>query len=99
MKTETIYLTYDQALDLVERIADRAERFNHSMSEPEKEAMASLLSDIGVKTDDLIDVSNLADNYSVNADIRSEKECSKQEQEESLFQWKHEDLKYFCISW
>lgn len=102
MKTETIYLTYDQALDLVERIADRAERFNHSMSEPEKEAMASLLSDIGVKTDDLIDVSNLADNYAVNAEIVTPDEVgdySKTSLDDALFTWQENGETHYCLTW
>lgn len=102
MKTETIYLTYDQALDLVERIADRAERFNHSMSEPEKEAMASLLSDIGVKTDDLIDVSNLADNYAINAEIVTPDEVgdySKTSLDDALFTWQENGETHYCLTW
>ncbi|MEN9449729.1 MAG: hypothetical protein RJA83_343 [Pseudomonadota bacterium] len=103
MKNETInYLTYDQSLDLVERISTRAENFNHFMSEPEKEAMAQLLSDIGVKTSDLIDVSNLADNYSINAEIVTPNEVSdysKSSLDDALFTWKVDGETYYCLSW
>ena len=103
MKTETInYLTYDQALDLVERISTRAENFNHFMSEPEKEAMAQLLSDIGVSTSDLIDVSNLADNYAINAEIVTPDEVedySRSSLEDALFTWKVDGETYYCLSW
>jgi hypothetical protein len=103
MKNETInYLTYDQSLDLVERISKRAENFDHFMSEPEKEAMAQLLSDIGVKTDDLIDVSRLADEYSVNAEIVTPNEVadySKSSLEDALFSWEVDGETYYCLSW
>ena len=103
MKNETInYLTYDQASDLVDRIAKRAENFDHFMSEPEKEAMAYLLSDIGVKTSDLIDVSRLADEYSINAEIVTPNEVSdysKLSLEDALFTWKVDGETYFCLSW
>lgn len=106
MKTqnETInYITIDQATDLVDRIAVRAENFNYTMSSPEKEAMAQLLSDIGVRTSDLIDVSHLADNYAINAEIvrpdgRSGYDM-KQVREDSLFQWKEDGENFYCLSW
>ena len=68
-KSEVVFISYDEALDLVERIADRASQFNHDMHDNEKQAMAQLLSDVGVKVSDLIDVSYLADNYAINAEI------------------------------
>ena len=65
--------------------------------------MAQLLSDIGVKTDDLIDVSNLADNYVINAEIVTPDEydsyCMKEVREDSLFQWKEDGKTHYCLSW
>jgi len=102
-QNETInFLTYDQALDLVDRIADRAERFDHSMSKPEKEAMAQLLSDIGVKTSDLIDVSDLADNYAINAEIVGPDEVEsygRSTLRDALFTWKEDGETHYCIQW
>ena len=89
-------------MDLVDRIAERAERFNHSMSENEKEAMAQLLSDIGVRTSDLIDVSNLADNYAINAEIVTPDEAdsySVSDLSDALFTWVDNGEKYYCLSW
>lgn len=102
MKTEVVYLNYDQAQELVERIAKRAEKFDYEMSEPEKEAMSNLLSDIGVKVDDLIDVSNLADNYAINAEIVTPDEVdsySRSSLNDALFTWKVDGEKYYCLSW
>lgn len=103
MNNETInYLTYGQALDLVERIAERARDFDHYMVEPEKEAMAQFLSDIGVKTSDLIDASNLADNYEINAEIVNPMEAeqySKSSLNDALFTWKVDGETYYCLSW
>lgn len=103
MKNETVnYLTIDQAMDLVDRIADRAENFNHIMSNPEKEAMAQLLSDIGVKTSDLIDVSNLADNYAINAELVGPDEVdqySRSSLNDALFTWKEDGETHYCIQW
>lgn len=99
---EVVYLTFDQAQDLVDRIADRAENFDHTMSTPEKEAMASLLSDIGVKVIDLIDVSNLADNYTINAEIVTPDEVnshSRSSLNDALFSWKVDGEEYYCLSW
>lgn len=96
------YLTFEQAQDLVDRIADRAVIFNHKMSENEKEAMSQLLSDIGVKISDIIDVSNLADNYAINAEIVTPKDYddySHVDLNDSLFQWEEEDGKYYCLQW
>lgn len=97
------YLTFGQASDLVERIAERAENFNYTMSVFEKEAMAQLLSDIGVKTSDLIDVSNLANNYAINAEIVRPEDRKhydmKQVKENSLFQWKEDGETFYCLQW
>lgn len=97
------YLNFNQALDLVDRIADRTENFNYTMSEPEKEAMAQLLSDIGVSTSDLIDVSYLADNYAINAEIVRPDDRKhydmKQVREDSLFQWEEDGETIYCIQW
>lgn len=103
-QNETInYLTYDQALDLVDRIADRAINFNYKMSEPEKEAMAQLLSEIGVKTSDLIDVAYLADNYAINAEIVTSDDYKhynmKEVKDDSLFQWKEDGDTHYCLRW
>lgn len=103
-QNETInYLTNSQALDLIDRIAKRAENFDYTMSEPEKDAMAQLLSDIGVRTSDLIDVGNLADNYAINAEIvtpENRKDYDmKQVREDSLFQWKEDGETHYCLTW
>jgi hypothetical protein len=68
-KEEIVFITFEQAQDLVERIADRVSNFDYTMGESEKDSMAQLLSEIGVKVSDLIDVSCLADNYAINAEI------------------------------
>ena len=104
MRNETVnYLTNDQALDLVERIAKRATNFDYAMTEPEKDAMAQLLSDIGVQTSDLIDVGNLAVNYAIYAEIvrpEDRKNYSmKSVREDSLFQWKEDGENCYCLSW
>lgn len=105
MKTENevIFIDFDQAQDLVDRIAARAENFNHKMVESEKEAMAQLLSDTGVKVSDLIDVSNLADNYAINAEIIGPEDYGnynmKEIREDSLFSWVHDGEKYYCLNW
>jgi hypothetical protein len=103
MNNETInYLSCEQALDLVERIAERCKNFDYEMSTEEIEAMAQLLSDIGVKTSDLIDVSNLADNYAINAEIVSPEnihQYDKQSIQDALFSWEQSDGKYYCLSW
>lgn len=102
MNEQINYLTIDQALDLVDRIAKRAEQFDHVMVDAEKRAMAELLSDVGVKTDDLIDVSNLADNYAINAEIVTPCEVdnySISSLRDALFSWIHDGEKYYCIQW
>lgn len=101
---ETVnYLNLNQARDLVDRIADRTGQFDHTMTENEKEATAQLLSDIGVMTSDLIDVSRLADNYAINAEIVTPSDYDsydmKQVRQDSLFQWEEEDGTYYCLSW
>lgn len=95
------YLTYDQALELVDRIAIRAQNFNYSMTENEKEAMAQFLSDIGVNTSDLIDVSNLADNYVINAEIigPSDHENYDYNLDDALFSWDENDGTHYCMQW
>lgn len=102
-KSEIVYLSFNEVQDLVERIAERAEKFNHSMSEPEKEAMADLLSNIGVRVSDLIDVSYLADNYAINAEIVTPDDYKhydmKQVKEDCLFQWKEDGKNHYCLTW
>jgi hypothetical protein len=89
-------------LDLVDRIADRAENFNHNMSKSEKEAMANLLSDCGVNVSDLIDVSYLADNYAINAEIVTPDEVDNYDRstlQDALFTWKENGETHYCIQW
>ena len=104
MKSEVVYLTMDEAEMLVDRIAERAEKFDCKMREAEKEAMAQLLSDIGVKVSDLVDVSYLADNYAINAEIVTpddyESYDMRQVREDALFSWINVDgEKSYCLSW
>lgn len=100
---EVVFLTYDQALDLVDRIAERCKQFNHEMIDTEKGAMAQLLSDVGVRVDDLIDVSNLADNWAINAEIVQADDVdnySKSDLQDALFSWKNEDGENcYCLTW
>jgi hypothetical protein len=103
-QNETInYLTYDQAFDLVERIAERCKRFDYTMESNEMEAMAEILSDIGVKTSDLMDVSNLADNYAINAEIVTAQEAhdySRSSLDDALFTWRDNNGDTcYCLSW
>jgi hypothetical protein len=103
-KNELIYLSYAQAIDLVDRIAERTENFNHIMAVEEKNAMANLLSDIGVTVDDLLDVSNLADNYAINAEIVTPEDYKnydmKEVKQDYLFSWKDADGKnHYCLTW
>lgn len=101
-KSEVVYISYDEALDLVDRIADRAENFNHVMSKNEKESMANLLSNIGVRVSDLIDVSFLADNYAINAEIVTPDEVDNYDRsslEDNLFQWEDDNGTHYCLSW
>lgn len=98
-----IYLTYDQAFDLVERIAERTKRFDYEMETNEMEAMAQLLSDIGVKVDDIIDVSNLADNYAINAEIVTALEAhdyAHSDLNDAFFSWRDDNGDTcYCLSW
>lgn len=104
---EVVFLTYDQALDLVDRIAKRCKRFNHEMIDTEKEAMAQLLSDVGVRAEDLIDVSRLADEYAINAEIVTPDDYDNYDmskvRQDSLFQWIDEHNgeyeTFYCLTW
>lgn len=99
---EVVFITFDQASDLVERIAERAKRFDYEMSEPEKGAMAQLLSDIGVKVSDLVDASYLADNYAINAEIVGPDEVAQYEKSSlraALFTWQENGETHYCLSW
>jgi hypothetical protein len=102
-KEEVIFLNNDQATDLVERIAERTENFDYIMSEPEKSAMAQLLSDIGTRVSDIIDVSNLADNYAINAEIVRPEDYKnynmKEVKQDALFQWEEDGKTFYCLSW
>ena len=100
---QVVYLTFDQVQAFVERIADRTENFNYTMTEPEKDAMADLLSNIGVKPSDLIDVAFLADNYAINAEIIRPEDRKgydmKQVKEDHLFSWKEDSETIYCLQW
>lgn len=65
--------------------------------------MAQLLSDIGVKVDDIIDVSNLADNYAINAEIVTPENIADYSRkgviEDSLFSWKEDGETHYCLNW
>ena len=100
--TDVNYLDINEATELVERIADRTIDFHYTMSEPEKEAMAQLLSDIGVQTSDLINVSNLADNYAINAEIVTPEDVDQYDKsslEDALFSWEDFGETHYCLSW
>ena len=104
MRTEEkiVYISYDDAVDLVERIAERAENFDYVMSEPEKIAMANLLSDIGVLVSDLINIERLADNYAINAEIVGPDEVDNYDAStlrDALFYWEDSDGTHYCIQW
>lgn len=98
-ENQVVFITFEQAQDLVERIADRADRFSYSMSNNEKEAMAQLLSDTGVRVSDLIDVAFLADNYAINAEIVGPEEAENYDDIEFLFCWEEEDGVHYCVQW
>lgn len=101
-KDEFVFISYDEAQTLVDRIAERTKDFNHEMTDNEKEAMSELLSDIGVKVIDLIDVSYLADNYAINAEIVTPSDVdnySRSSLQDALFSWKEEDGTYYCLRW
>ena len=96
------YLDMNDARELVDRISDRTQNFDYRMSTNEKEAMAELLSDIGVNTSDLINVTNLADNYAINAEIVTPEEVDdydKSSLQYSLFTWEEFGETYYCIQW
>lgn len=101
MRDETIFLSYEDAETLVDRIAERAENFNYTMSNNEKESMSQLLSDIGVLVGDLVDVSRLADNYAINAEIVTPEDAEHYDnlEEDSLFSWTESDGTHYCYSW
>ena len=68
----------------------------------EKDAMAQLLSDIGVRVSDLIDVSYLADNYAINAEIVTPEDVenySRSSLRDALFTWEEDGETYYCLSW
>ena len=101
-ENEVVYLSFEDAETLVDRIAERAEQFHHVMSKEEKEAMAQLLSDIGVQVSDLVDVSNLADNYAINAEIVTPDEVenySRTDLQDALFSWKEDGETHYCLTW
>ena len=102
-RNEVVFLDLDEARELVDRIAERTEGFNHSMIDNEKEAMAQLLSDIGVKVSDLVNVDYLADNYAINAEIVQADEVdnySRSDLEDALFSWKNKDGETcYCLTW
>lgn len=103
-KSEVVFISYDEALDLVDRIADRASHFDHDMCDNEKQAMAQLLSDIGVKVSDLIDVSYLAENYAINAEIVTPSDYDsysmREVRQDSLFRWNDEEGEtHYCLNW
>lgn len=101
-QNDVVFIEYDQALDLVDRIAERAKNFDYEMSVPEKEAMAQLLSDVGVNVSDLIDVANLADNYAINAEIVAPHDVDRIDRSslrDALFTWKDSDGTHYCLTW
>lgn len=102
MTTEVIYPTYEQAQDIVERIAERTKVFHYEMSNNEKEVMTSLLHDIGVTVDQLLDISILADNYAINAEIvrpEDQHNYSEEALEDALFSWQEDNGTHYCIQW
>lgn len=102
-KQEVVYLNIDQATELVDRIAERTKNFSYTMTENEKEAMSELLSSIGVNVSDIIDVSNLADNYAINAEIVTPNDYDnydmRQVKDDYLFCWNESDGIHYCVSW
>lgn len=102
MNSEIIYMDFDQALTLVDRMSDRTKRFNYTISKPEAEAIASLLVDVGVTVDDLLDISRLADNYAINAEKVSPIDTYQYDRsslEDALFTWKEDGQQYYCLNW
>jgi hypothetical protein len=64
--------------------------------------MSQLLSDIGVSVNDLIDVSNLADNYAINAEIVTPDDVKNYDRHtlrDALFTWIYKGEKYYCLTW
>lgn len=101
-REEVVFISFIEAEELVERIADRTVNFNHTMTEPEKTAMAQLLSDVGVKVSDLINVDRLADEYAINAEIVGPDEVKDYDRailNDALYSWDDEDGKHYVISW
>ena len=103
-REEVVFITFEEAQNLVDRIAERTEVFHHFMQDNEKEAMAQLLSDIGVKVSDLIDVDRLADEYSINAEIVMHDEAHNYDDSylrDALFTWKDDETNEtnYVISW
>lgn len=101
-KENLVYLTNDQAQDLVERIEKRCRTFDYEMCTSEAQAMANLLCDTGVSLNNIICVNNMADNYAINAEIAEGDEVNNYEQEDldnSLFSWEENGRKYYCVSW
>ena len=100
-QNETVYLTLEQAQDLVDRIADRVELFDE-MCDNEKEAMAQLLSKVGVKASDLVDVKNLADSYVIHAELVDPEEVANytlEDLEGASFTWQENGKTHYCLGW
>ena len=96
------YPTFDEAMELVDRISVRVSEFDKTMSNEEKEAMAQLLSNIGVTTRDLLDIRFLADNYAINAEIVTPEEVNNYSRsilEDSLFTWEEDGETHYCVQW
>jgi hypothetical protein len=102
-ENQIVYLTYEQAIDLVDRIAERTENFNHTMTDNEKQSMSYLVSDIGVKVSDIIDVSLMADNYAINAEIVTPDDYDnysmREVRQDRLFSWQDNGETYYCLTW
>ena len=98
---EVCFLSYEDATDLVERIAERTKDFGHIMTTNEKEAMSHLLSECGVMTSDLINVDNLADNYAINAELLHPDDIREYNVDlnDALFTWEEKDGTFACMSW
>ena len=102
MNSEIIYMDFDQALTLVDRMSDRTKQFSYTISKAEAEAIASLLVDVGVSVEDIIDISRLADNYAINAEIVTPNEANQYDRsslEDALFTWKEDGQQYYCLNW
>lgn len=102
MRDQVVYLDIIEAKELVERISRRCTDFDYEMSKNEKCAMAELLSEIGVKVSDVINVDNLADNYAINAEIVKGDDVEnydRSELKEALFAWSEDGETCYCIQW